>query len=144
MQDSVTQCTKTVEWEKVSIVRELSKLKPRFHSSFGTNFFNDLLRSSSPSWIAWPLKTGPISSAKRRWRTNNLRCVTSQKSYDLIYVATEVWNHAKPSSFYSHTQICLTVEGPRRQRRTAAWSRPDFVPVDTNHSKLNWTTDTTC
>jgi len=48
---------------------------------------------------AWPLKMGPIGCTETSV-TTNLRCVTSQKSEDIIYTAAEAWNYTLFNWFY--------------------------------------------
>jgi hypothetical protein len=49
---------------------------------------------------SWPLKRGAIACPQGRYRTTTQRCVISQKSADLIYIAAEAWNHAR--CWYCH------------------------------------------
>ena len=41
----------------------------------------------------WNMKMGLIGCLAASVTNNNIRCITSQKSEDLIYTATEAWNY---------------------------------------------------
>lgn len=43
--------------------------------------------------LLWPLKMGPMCVPKNRWITTIQRCVTTQKSEDLMYIVAEDWKH---------------------------------------------------
>lgn len=60
----------------------------------------------SSTRIAWPLTMEP-TSCPEKFETTNLSCETSEKIDDVIYTATEAWNHAQ-------YQTCLyTTKSPQ-------------------------------
>lgn len=60
----------------------------------------------SSTRIAWPLTMEP-TSCPEKFETTNLCCETSEKIDDVIYTATEAWNHAQ-------YQTCLyTTKSPQ-------------------------------
>ena len=63
---------------------------------------------------SWPLEIGPMGCLETSV-TTNLRCVTSQKSEDIIYFAAEAWSHAgsysvgsvRKSNSLDFPELCL-------------------------------------
>jgi len=41
-----------------------------------------------------PINRRQTQAVPKRWLTNAIRCVTSQKTEDLIYIAAEGWSHS--------------------------------------------------
>ena len=48
---------------------------------------SSIIKKYNPSWISWSLKTGPVGCSKTTVTNYTLRCVTSQKSADLIFTS---------------------------------------------------------
>ena len=61
-------------------------------------------------WNALKFKMGPIVSPEESI-TTNMRCVTSQKSADLMYTAAESWDHsvAEPLPYLEETKFYFSL-----------------------------------
>jgi hypothetical protein len=64
------------------------------HQSFGTAYQSHLQGARSTRRLLDPWRWDRYVVPKRRYRIATLRCVISQKSTYLTYIAAEAWNHA--------------------------------------------------
>jgi hypothetical protein len=77
-----------------------------YRSHFQASRIQKLFRFLTPEELLdRPLKMGPIGCPKRRLEITTTRCVMTQKSVVLVYLAAEAWNHGR-ISFLSLLQSC--------------------------------------
>ena len=68
------------------------------------------LRQNSRSALFWVVTQRIVVIRYRRFGITNLRCVTTQKSADPIYIAAEAGNHDKPHSAQPFSGLGLKIQ----------------------------------